>query len=106
MMRQLLLLQRLRYVGAKAHAAPAWRQQQHRALAAAAAATTTPAPAASAPAAAAATAAQGNGNGNGGRTRAVVDFEDTATAYSALETSDLVRAYLVFKLCGFRPLGG
>lgn len=33
-----------------------------------------------------------------------VDFGDTAAAYSSLKTLDLVRAYLVFRACGLRPL--
>lgn len=33
-----------------------------------------------------------------------VDFSDTAAAYSSLKTLDLVRAYLVFRACGLRPL--
>lgn len=33
-----------------------------------------------------------------------IDFSDTAAAYSSLATADLVRAYLVFRACGLRPL--
>lgn len=33
-----------------------------------------------------------------------IDFSDTAAAYSSLKTADLVRAYLVFRACGLRPL--
>ncbi len=35
---------------------------------------------------------------------AVVDFTDTQTAYASLSTSDLLRAYLVFKACAIKPL--
>lgn len=36
--------------------------------------------------------------------QAAVNFGDTSTAYSTLTTADLVRAYLVFRACGLRPL--
>ncbi len=38
------------------------------------------------------------------KTTPAVDFGDTAVAYRSLATSDLVRAYLVFRACGLRAL--
>jgi len=34
----------------------------------------------------------------------VVDFSNTQVAYATLSTTDLIRAYLVFKACGIKPL--
>jgi hypothetical protein len=41
---------------------------------------------------------------NNNNNKPAVDFTDTASAYSSLATADLLRAYLVFRACGLRPL--